>query len=311
MGSGFWILNFVFSLLTFDSHFIGRMIKFRSKISYMKAPKDFLKNNLRYMRKRKNLSQEDLAFRLKISRGKLNALENGISKNPQMEDLLKFSEFFSITVDTLLKVDLSQLSPYKMKLIEAGDERYATGTEVRVLALTVDGNDCENMEFVPIKAKAGYRSHYNDPEFISTLPRFTLPHLPKNKTFRMFPTTGDSMLPIPAGAFVIGSYVADWLQLKDGTLCILILKGEQDFVFKQVFHAAQEEKALRLKSLNEAYEPYEVSLRDVLEIWQFHSYLTDTLPAPAGNLEQIAATVTTIKKDVQTLLQATRNKPEL
>lgn len=271
----------------------------------MKAPKDYLKDNLRFLRKRKQLSQEDLAFRLKISRGKLNALENGISKNPPMEDLLKFSDFFKISVDTLLKVELSQLSTYKMKLIDNGEEALATGQNVRVLALTVDSHNRENMEFVPIKARAGYRSHYNDPEFISTLPRFSLPNLPPDKTFRMFPTMGDSMLPIPEGALIISSYVSDWLHLKDGTMCVLVLKGEQDFVFKQVYHLGGTEKKLLLKSLNETYTPYEVALSEVLEIWQFHSYLSDVIPTPGADLSRMAEDISAIKKDLQELLRAT------
>jgi len=273
----------------------------------MKPPKDFLKNNIRFMRKRRGLSQEDLAFRLKISRGKLNALENGISKNPAMDDLLRFSDFFKITVDTLLKVDLAQLSPTKMKLVENGDERYATGQQVRVLALTIDKDERENMEFVPVKAKAGYRSHYNDPEFIGTLPRFTLPNLPKDKTFRMFPTTGDSMLPIPEGALVVGSFVEDWMHIKDGTLCVLLLKGDQDFVFKQVFNQIKTEGSLVLHSLNERYQPYAVEVQDVLEIWQFQSYISDTIPAAGGTLGQIASDMAEVKNHVRTLLANSGN----
>lgn len=273
----------------------------------MSAPSEFLKTNLRFLRRRKNLSQEDLAFRLKISRGKLNALENGISKNPPMEDLLKFSAFFKITVDTLLKIDLSQLSPYKMKLIDNGQEDLATGQQVRVLALTIDRDNVENMEFVPIKARAGYRSHYNDPEFIGTLPRFTLPNLPQDKTFRMFPTTGDSMLPIPEGALIIGSFVADWLSLKDGTLCVLLLAGEQELIFKQVFNQIKDKESLLLRSLNEQYAPYEVAVSEILEIWQFHSYLSDKLPHLPAGMEEIAHTVQTIQKDVRELLARDKN----
>lgn len=50
-------------------------------------------------------------------------------------------------------------------------------------------------------------------------------------TYRMFPTTGDSMLPIPEGSDVVARYVQDWKTLKPDRHCIVILKGEQDFVF--------------------------------------------------------------------------------
>ena len=41
----------------------------------------------------------------------------------------------------------------------------------------VDSKNRDNIELVPVKAKAGYTAGYNDPEFISSLPTFQLPFL--------------------------------------------------------------------------------------------------------------------------------------
>lgn len=139
------------------------------------------------------------------------------------------------------------------------------GTQIRVLAISVYKKNRENMEYVPIKAKAGYHSSFNDPCFISELPKFTFPNLPKGGTYRMFPTTGDSMLPIPERSDIITRYIEDWTSIRPDTLCIVILKGEQDFVFKQV--TVQNDKTVLLKSLNNLYEPYQVPMDEVLEIW--------------------------------------------
>jgi phage repressor protein C with HTH and peptisase S24 domain len=159
-----------------------------------------------------------------------------------------------------------------------------TGSKIRVLAITVDKNEKENTEYVPIRARAGYMAGYSDPEYIAQLPKFSLPNLPKSGTFRMFPTTGDSMLPIPENSDIIAQYVQDWKSLKPDTPCIVILKGEQDFVFKLV---TVQGRQVLLRSLNPAYEPYTVSASDILEIWKYYKHQTGTLPQPETGLQEL------------------------
>ncbi len=266
----------------------------------------FWATNLRHLRKRKGWSQDELAEKLGITRSKLNAHENGKTVNPTAEDLIAFSEFFKMSIDSLLKVDMTRLSELKLRELESGNDTFATGSKIRVLATTVDRDNRENIEFVPIKAKAGYMAGYADPEFISSLPRFSLPHLPASRSYRMFPTTGRSMLPIPEGCYVIAEYVQDWLSVKDDTLCILILKSSgADFVFKQVENRIKQDRKLILKSLNsEEYAPYEVPVSEVVEIWRFVSYLSDTPPAGDITLAQIADSLKTIRVEMSKLNRA-------
>jgi transcriptional regulator with XRE-family HTH domain len=163
-------------------------------------PKSFFSTNIKLLRERKKMSQETLANLLDFKRSKLAAIESGATKLPPAEDLINISEYFRISIDSLLKVDLSKLGGLKLRELEAGNDVYITGTNMRVLSITVDKENNENAEYIPIKAKAGYASGgYNDPDFIAGLPKFTLPGLPKNGTYRLFPISGDSMLPIPDG----------------------------------------------------------------------------------------------------------------
>lgn len=238
--------------------------------------------NIKYLRKRKKISQDKLSAALGISRSKLNAHENGQTVNPTLNDLLDFSQYFKISVDALLKADLRKLPELKMRELEAGDDVYITGSKIRVLAITVDKKNNEQVEYVPIKAKAGYSTGYSDPEFIASLPRFSMPNLPKQGTFRMFPTTGDSMLPIPEGSDILAQYVADWTTIKMDTPAIVILKGEQDFVFKLVTFNHQN---LLLRSLNEQYAPYSVLVSEVLELWQYYGHYSRKLPEEEVSLQ--------------------------
>ena len=247
--------------------------------------KIFFHNNIRFLRERKKMSQEELSAELDLSRNKLQALESGKTINPSAIDMINFSEYFNVSVDSLLKVDLLKLGELKLKELLSGNDVYMTGSKIRVLAITVDKDNRENAEYVPVKAKAGYISGYNDPEYIAGLPKFSLPNLPKSGTFRMFPTTGDSMLPIPENSEVIAQYVQDWKSLKPDTPCIVILKGQQDFVFKLV--TIQADGSVLLKSLNSKYSPYSVNGRDILEIWKYYKHQTDALPQPETDLQEL------------------------
>lgn len=247
--------------------------------------KIFLPENVKFLRNRKGLSQEKLAQQLDFTRVKLNAIELGTTKNPAIEDLVKFSEFFKIGLDSLLKVDLSKLLELQLRELEAGNDVYTMGTKIRVLAISVDKENRENAEYVPVKAKAGYRSGFADPEFIASLPKYNIPSLPKQGTFRTFPISGDSMLPIPDGSDVTCQFVENWRELKADTACILILNGTDDFVFKMV--TLQKYGTFLLRSLNKLYEPYMVETREVLEIWQFKLLHLREMPRLPTELEEL------------------------
>jgi transcriptional regulator with XRE-family HTH domain len=250
----------------------------------MKGQKIFLKSNLKFLRNRKKRSQELVADALKITRSKYTSYETGAVKNPPMQDLLNIATFNKISVDTLLKVDLSKLTEFKIRELEEGNDMYIQGTGLRVLATTVDKTNKENVEFVPIKAKAGYLTGYHDPDFIGKLPVFALPMLKSEKKFRVFPITGDSMLPFPDGAFMIGEFIQDWTTITDGSKCLVITKND-GFVLKELHNNLKSNRSFILKSLKQEYLPYEMKAMDILEIWGFKGYID--LKWPEQNLSGI------------------------
>ncbi len=244
----------------------------------MKQP-TFWAGNLRTLRIRKKISQQHLADLLGINRNKITAQESGKTRNPRLEDLVLISGFFRIDLDTFVKTDLQQATEEQLAELEAGNTIDLTGKHIRILPITVDNGNEENMEYVPAKAKAGYRSGFADPDFIAGLPKFTLPELPRGKTIRMFPISGDSMHPIPDGSHIIAQYLEDWSYLKDNTACVLVLKGgEEDIIFKLVSNRIKQQGTLLLRSLNSNYDTFEVPINEVLEIWTFIGYLSKQLP---------------------------------
>ena len=67
----------------------------------------FLAGNLRFLRKRRKMSQEELANQIGLNRGNIASYENG-SAEPKIGNLLRMAEFFSISLIDLAQRDLRQ-----------------------------------------------------------------------------------------------------------------------------------------------------------------------------------------------------------
>lgn len=259
--------------------------------------KSYFSSNLKFLRERKAQSQQELSTALNMGRSKLAAYEIGQTKNPPVDDLISFSEYFNIPVDVMLKVDVSRLSELKIKELESNKNVY-TGKDMRVIVTTVDSKNKENIEYVPIKAKAGYLSGYADPEYISKLPVFNLPHLPKDKKYRMFPTEGDSMYPFPENAMIIGEFVENWFLIKNDTPCIVITKSE-GIVFKLVTNNVEKGQMIHLKSLNPSFQAYDVPMEEVCEIWKYNSYVSNFVHTGEISTEQLWMMLNSIKDELK------------
>jgi transcriptional regulator with XRE-family HTH domain len=222
-------------------------------------------SNLKFLRKKKSLTQETLAQAVGVSRSKLAGYERNIT--PPLEVLLLFADYFKLSLDVLVREDLSSYSEYKLReLLET--DHFLRGRNLRILSTTVDAAGRELIEVVSQRAKASYLAGFADPEFISDLPRFSLPFLPTNKKHRVFQVDGDSMLPIPDGAWIVCEYVEDWTRLKDGDRYVIVT--EQDGVtFKLAYNRIQPDQKLLLCSANPIYPPFEVEVTQVREVWKY------------------------------------------
>ena len=233
----------------------------------------FFGNNLKILRARKHRSQQELAVFVGIKRSMLNNYENQIS-NPSIESLLKISEYFNISINTLLTLDFSKLSGSQLSELERGLDVYVKGSKLRVLATTVNEKNEDNVELVSVKAKAGYAAGYGDPEFIGKLPAYQFPFLPKDKKHRAFQVSGDSMWPIRDRSWIACHYIDNWNDIKDGQGYVIVMR-EDGVVFKRVYKQIKDKQSLLLVSTNPIYKPYEVPIKEVLEVWKFVLHFSD------------------------------------
>ncbi|MCK6616687.1 MAG: LexA family transcriptional regulator [Cyclobacteriaceae bacterium] len=214
-----------------------------------------ISKNLKFLRGRQGLTQKQLAEKLKLNQPVIGAYEEGRAL-PPLPALQKLATLFQVSLDDLANTDLSK----------PGHLFKQASSSKEVLAITVDRTGRENVELVSQKAAAGYLNGYQDPEYISELPKIQLPVLPQNRTVRAFEIKGDSMLPVPSGSIVFGEYIEKIAQVKNGKAYVLVTQGE-GIVFKRVFFLDNQPDKLLLVSDNKTYQPYFIALSDVREVW--------------------------------------------
>lgn len=215
--------------------------------------------NLKYLRKKNKLSQQDLSSILNIPRTTLGDYERGKTE-PNISMLLKMAKHFDVKVDQLIAEDLSHSDYEVMK-----------NKVMRILAISVDNENESNIELVDSKAEAGYLDQSHNPEYIKELPKLYLPSIPQG-TYRAFEIQGDSMLPIESGSIIIASYVEDLSYIKEDRTYIVISKKE-GLVYKRV-RKDHENNKLVLISDNDIYFPYSLSYNDIDEVWQYYAHIS-------------------------------------
>jgi transcriptional regulator with XRE-family HTH domain len=257
----------------------------------------YFATNIKFLRKRRGRTQDDVAVALNMKRSTLSGYENGVAQ-PGIEALIAFSGYFNLSIDTLLKIDIIHLSESQIGELERGYDAYVRGSNLRVLTTTVDSENRENIELVTEKAKAGYATGYADPEYIGELPVFRLPFLSDKKKYRTFQLKGDSMLPIPDGSWVTGEFLQDWINIITGKAYVVFTIND-GIVFKIVENNIKKNGRLVLYSLNPIYEPYEVHINEVKEIWKFVNFISNELPEPVLPEKQIYQSIAVMKHDLE------------
>jgi transcriptional regulator with XRE-family HTH domain len=218
-----------------------------------------LDHNLKYLRKRAKISQQEFAEIMEVGRTTVGDYERGRTE-PPLNLLIRMADYFDVTVDALIRKNISHQ-----------DLEIIRNKDFKVLAISVDKNNEGNIELVDTKASAGYLESFQDPEYIKDLPKIDFPNIPQG-TFRGFEIVGDSMLPIEPGSIIVCKYIEKIEEVKDGKTYIIVSK-EDGLVYKRVYNN-QENKSLTLRSDNELYSSYEINYQEIAEIWQYYCHLS-------------------------------------
>ncbi len=251
-----------------------------------------ISSNLKFLRKKSNLTQQQFADIMAIKRASVGAYEENRAE-PKYDLLKKIANYYELSMDELVN--------------EVIDEKWkptpkSNASNLRVLSITVDQEDRENIELVPVKASAGYLNGYADPEYVKELPKFSLPMFNQG-TYRAFEIKGDSMLPLPSGSIIIGEYVENWHDIKFGQTYVVISKAE-GVVYKRIGARFKEDKGLKLLSDNKVYEPYWVDAADLLEIWKAKAFISTEFPEPTAEptMESLTSMMAQMQKTINAVV---------
>lgn len=219
----------------------------------------FISDNLKWLRSRQNLSQQNAANGMKFGLDQYKKYEYG-KNTPPAEALIVISRFYHISIDLLLTVDLRKVIIDNLLKLE--DNRI-------VLPITIDNTGNNLIEIVPIKARAGYLTGYADVEFIENLPQISLPFLGPGK-MRAFPVDGDSMPPHTDQSFILGKYIENLNEVKINKTYILVTMAD-GITYKRL--RSKNKNSILVEPDNVIYHPYEIRLCDILEIWEYVAHI--------------------------------------
>ncbi len=252
-----------------------------------------ISSNIKYLRKKRGLTQQQFADEMGIKRSLVGAYEEERAE-PKYDLLKKIALFFELSVDDFINENINDKWAPKPK---------SSGDNLRILSISVDKDDNENIELVPMKASAGYLNGYADPEYVAELPKLYLPMFSQG-TYRAFEIKGDSMLPLPSGSTIIGEYVENWGDIKQGDTYVIVSQSE-GVVYKRIGNKYRDNKKLKLTSDNPVYEPYEIAGEDILEVWKAKAYISTQLPQPAPEptMESLTAMMAQMQRSIANLQQ--------
>lgn len=238
--------------------------------------------NLKYLRKLRGWTQEEFANKLHIKRSLLGAYEEERAE-PRIEVLEVVCDMFKLTLDEILRKDLS-------------DNKANYLAKRRSMKL---GAGKSEIQFVPVKAAAGYLAGYADPEFIDELNTFTLPML-TGGNYRAFEIIGDSMLPTPSGSVIVGEKVDSLEEVKNNAACIVVSRNE-GIVYKRIQKNTKQKNKLTLVSDNPIFHPYTVNADEVIEMWQAQVVISRTGSQNRWDMNQLATVVSDLQQQVSSL----------
>lgn len=256
--------------------------------------------NLKFIRKQRDWTQEELANQLQIKRSLVGAYEEGRAE-PRLEVQEAICALFNISLEVFLFQDLSQMEEFDLN---KGYNMEGSYLERRRSLKSDRSNSAAIVSFVPVKAAAGYLAGYADPEFIDELNTFTLPMLAPGE-YRAFEIVGDSMLPTPSGSVIVGERVASLKDVKSSNTYIVI-SNTDGVVYKRIITNDDRSSdsvgdRLTLLSDNPLYEPYQVNTNDIVEVWKAVYIIHKAGTQPMWNVDQLAGVVNTLQDQITSI----------
>jgi hypothetical protein len=154
------------------------------------------------------------------------------------------------------------------------------------------------MEWVTKQFAGDYLTSYAYSDFLKQMPEITLPGLPAGK-YRAFQTEND--FPFD-GATVVGSYVPNWYDIRDGQHYLVAIH-KKGILYRRLYNQVKVKGSILLLSDMPGIASFEVSVKDVLEIWEARAVISYQMPEPRTNasLDGLSALVSEMQRELERL----------
>lgn len=206
--------------------------------------------NIKKIRKLKSLSQKELADVIDLKRATLGAYEEGRSE-PKIDTIIRVANYFSISIDDLLKRELTinELLKFDTKLTT--DERKLRKNFPRIPIITKD-------------ITKDYLQYHHKDSFIENMPYVEWPLKHEDKKYRAYEIQDLEMSDQEGGVYPEDIILVEKINLKDikEEKPALVVYGE--LKFRTV---ATKGDKVYLKASHPAIEDIILSAKDIKEIW--------------------------------------------
>jgi transcriptional regulator with XRE-family HTH domain len=141
-----------------------------------------------------------------------------------------------------------------------------------------------------------YLANCQKVDFLRSLQTISLPFITSDRS-RAFEMGNDFPM---QNSIVVGSGISDWSDVNDGKFYILVTH-QQGVIYRRVYNQVKIKGALLLSSDNPSIPSFEISIKDVVEIWEVNSFISQQLPEPHISLERVKNIVDDLTNELDRL----------
>lgn len=114
------------------------------------------------------------------------------------------------------------------------------------------------------------------------------------------------MLPTPSGSVVVCHKVEGWEDIRNNEAYVVVTNRE-GIVYKRVLKSNRSKSKVTLVSDNPQYDPYPVSMEEVLEIWQADAVIQKMGQQHRMSVNHLAGMVNQLQEQVSLLKKQMKN----
>lgn len=156
----------------------------------------------------------------------------------------------------------------------------------------------QRIQYVSQAQMKTYIEQFQNQDFLNRLPVFQLPLLPDGN-YRAFESGSDFLFP---GAYLIGQFVRNWYDIVDGKNYVLIVRG-MGTICRKIYNQVKVRGTILMISEKAEVPAMEISIKEVMEMWEIKAFFSTTLPEPSASLTNIHRMVGQLQEELERIQQ--------